>query len=62
MIGTVGMTVAQGILLRPDLGGIEGRETRGLYMLAAGALLGVLSWASARLHRARLGASASLAA
>src|SRR5688572_6525432 len=48
VIGTVGMTVAQGLLLRPDLGGVEGRETlsAGLYMLVAGALLGILSWAT----------------
>jgi putative peptidoglycan lipid II flippase len=48
VIGTVGMTVAQGILLRPDLGGIEGRQTlaAGGYMLVAAALLGILSWAT----------------
>jgi putative peptidoglycan lipid II flippase len=27
VVGTVGMTVAQGALLRPELGGIEGRQT-----------------------------------
>lgn len=48
VIATVGMTVAQGWMLRPDLGGIEGRETleAALYMVAAAALLGVLSWAT----------------
>ncbi|MEA2385962.1 MAG: putative peptidoglycan lipid flippase [Thermoleophilaceae bacterium] len=48
VIATVGMTVAQGLLLRPDLGGIEGREmlSAGFYMLVAGALLGILSWAT----------------
>jgi putative peptidoglycan lipid II flippase len=48
VIGTVGMTVAQGLLLRPDLGGVEGRETlsAGFYMLIAGGLLGILSWAT----------------
>jgi putative peptidoglycan lipid II flippase len=48
VIATVGMTVAQGLLLRPDLGGIEGRETLGAaaYMLIAGALMGILSWAT----------------
>ena len=48
VIATVGMTVAQGVLLRPDLGGVEGRETltAAAYMLIAGALLGILSWAT----------------
>ena len=48
VISTVGMAIAQGLLLRPDLGGVEGRETleAGAYMLIAGALLGVLSWAT----------------
>ena len=48
VIGTVGMTVAQGALLRPDLGGIEGRETltAGAYMLVAAGLLGILTWAT----------------
>jgi putative peptidoglycan lipid II flippase len=48
VIATVGMAVAQGWMLRPDLGGIEGRETleAGAYMLAAAALMGILSWAT----------------
>ena len=48
VIGTVGMTVAQGLLLRPDLGGVEGRETlvAAAYMLIAGALMGIVSWAT----------------
>ena len=48
VIGTVAMTVAQGIRLRPDLGGVEGRETLSavMYMLVAAALLGILSWAT----------------
>ena len=48
VIGTVTMTVAQGAMLRPQLGGVEGRETleAALHMIAAGALLGVLSWAT----------------
>jgi putative peptidoglycan lipid II flippase len=48
VIATVGMTVAQGLLLRPDLDGVEGRETltAAAYMLIAGALLGILSWAT----------------
>jgi putative peptidoglycan lipid II flippase len=48
VLATVAMTVAQGFLLRPELGGVEGRETleASLYMLAAGSLLGVLSWAT----------------
>ena len=46
VIATVGMTVAQGLLLRPALGGVEGRRTfiACAYMLVAGALLGALSW------------------
>jgi putative peptidoglycan lipid II flippase len=48
VIGTVGMTIAQGLLLRSDLGGVEGRETleAGVYMLIAAGLLGILSWAT----------------
>jgi putative peptidoglycan lipid II flippase len=48
VIATVGMTIAQGLLLRPDLGGVEGRETlaAGAYMLVAAAVLGILSWAT----------------
>jgi putative peptidoglycan lipid II flippase len=48
VIATVGMTIAQGLMLRPDLGGVEGRETleAGVHMTAAAALLGVLSWAT----------------
>ena len=48
VVGTVGMTIAQGLMLRPDLGGVEGRETLASsgYMLVAGAALGVLSWAT----------------
>ena len=46
VISTMGMTVAQGVLLRPVLGGVEGRETVSAfaYMLVAGGLLGILSW------------------
>ena len=48
VIGTVAMTVAQGILLRPELGGVEGRETLAavMYMLLAAALLAIVSWAT----------------
>jgi putative peptidoglycan lipid II flippase len=48
VISTVGMTLGQGLLLRPDLGGVEGRETLGAaaYMLVAGALMGIVSWAT----------------
>jgi putative peptidoglycan lipid II flippase len=48
VIGTVGMTIAQGWLLRPDLGGVEERETlaAGGYMLIAAAFMGMLSWAT----------------
>jgi putative peptidoglycan lipid II flippase len=48
VIATVGMAVAQGLFLRPDLGGVEGRETleSGAYMLIAAALLAILSWAT----------------
>ncbi len=47
VIATVGMTIAQGLVLRPDLGGIEGRETLSSagYMLVAGAFQGIVSWA-----------------
>ena len=40
------MCVAQGLLLRRDLGGVEGRRTLGaaLRMLAAGALLGAVAY------------------
>ncbi len=48
VVATVGMTVAQGYLLRPDLGGIEGRETLASagYMLVAGLAMGMVSWAT----------------
>jgi putative peptidoglycan lipid II flippase len=48
VIATVGMTIAQGLVLRPDLGGIEGRETLSAagYMLVAGAFQGIVSWAT----------------
>jgi putative peptidoglycan lipid II flippase len=44
---TVVMTVAQGLLLRPDLGGVEGRETlaASAYMLVAGLFQGMVTWA-----------------
>ncbi len=47
VVGTVGMTIAQGALLRPDLGGVEERQTLEAagYMLVAGAFLGMVSWA-----------------
>jgi putative peptidoglycan lipid II flippase len=46
VVGTVGMTVAQGLLLRRDLGGIEGGRTlsAGLRVLLAGAALAAVSW------------------
>ena len=46
VVATVGMSIAQGLLLRPDLGGIEGRETltAGAYMLVAGLFQGMVSW------------------
>jgi putative peptidoglycan lipid II flippase len=46
VVGTVTMCVAQGWLLRRDLGGIEGARTLGaaLRMLAAAALLGAVSY------------------
>jgi uncharacterized membrane protein len=42
------MAVAQAVLLRPDLGGVEGWETvtAGGYMLVAGAFMGIVSWAT----------------
>lgn len=45
--GTVGMTVAQAALLRPELGGVEGRATALAIarMLAAAALLAAVSYA-----------------
>ena len=48
VIATVGMTIAQGLMLRPDLGGIEGGETLGAagYMLVAGAFQAIVSWAT----------------
>jgi putative peptidoglycan lipid II flippase len=48
VIATVGMTVAQGIMLRPDLRGIEGHQTLTTagYMLVAGALQAIVSWAT----------------
>ena len=46
VIATVGMTVAQGWLLRPALGGIEGRQmlTTGAYLVLAAGVLGIVSW------------------
>jgi len=48
VVATVGMTVAQGWMLRPELGGVEERETlvAGGYMLVAGAFLGIVTWAT----------------
>jgi putative peptidoglycan lipid II flippase len=45
--GTIGMTIAQALFLRPDLGGIEGSRivSAGLRMLAGAALLGVTAYA-----------------
>ena len=47
VIATVGMTIAQGVMLRPDLGGVEGRQTltSAGYMLVAAAFQGVVTWA-----------------
>ena len=44
--GTLGMTALQGLLLRPDLGGIEGRATLEAMarMLAAAAVLGAVAY------------------
>lgn len=46
VVGTVGMALAQALLLRPDLGGIEGAATvsAGLRMVAAAGLLAAVSW------------------
>jgi putative peptidoglycan lipid II flippase len=46
VVGTVSMCVAQGLLLRGDLGGVEGRRTLGAaaQMLAAAALLGAVAY------------------
>jgi putative peptidoglycan lipid II flippase len=46
VVGTLGMTAMQGFLLRPDLGGIEGRATLEAMarMLAAAALLGAVAY------------------
>ena len=46
VVGTVAMTVAQGVMLRGDLGGIEGRQTvdAGVRMLAASAVLAGVSY------------------
>jgi putative peptidoglycan lipid II flippase len=46
VVGTVTMCVAQGLLLRRELGGIEGRRTleAAAKMLAAGALLGGVAY------------------
>jgi putative peptidoglycan lipid II flippase len=43
---TIAMTLAQGALLRPDLGGVEGRETlaTALRILAASALLAAVAY------------------
>jgi putative peptidoglycan lipid II flippase len=48
VVATMGMTIAQGLMLRPDLGGIEGRETLTAagYMLVAGLFQGIVSWAT----------------
>ena len=45
VVGTVTMCVAQGLMLRRDLGGIEGAKTlaAAARMLAAGALLGLVA-------------------
>jgi putative peptidoglycan lipid II flippase len=47
VVATVGMTVAQGVLLRPDLRGVEGRETLTAagYMLVAGLFQAIVTWA-----------------
>jgi putative peptidoglycan lipid II flippase len=67
VIATVGMTIAQGWMLRPDLGGIEGRQTleSALYMLIAGLAMGMVSWAiwdllDDALGRSLIGQAASL--
>jgi putative peptidoglycan lipid II flippase len=46
VVGTVTMCVAQGWLLRGELGGVEGRRTLGAaaQMLAAAALLGAVAY------------------
>jgi len=46
VVGTIFMTVAQAVMLRGELGGVEGRETlaAGLKMLVAGALLAGASY------------------
>ena len=46
VVGTIVMTGAQGWMLRPDLGGVEGARTLGaaLRMLAAAALLGAVAY------------------
>jgi putative peptidoglycan lipid II flippase len=48
VVATVGMTVAQAYMLRPDLGGVEERETLTAagYMLVAGLSMGMISWAT----------------
>ena len=42
------MTIAQGVMLRPDLHGVEGRETltAAAYMLVAGLFQGIVTWAT----------------
>ena len=47
VVATIGMTIAQGLMLRPDLGGVEGSETlsASVYMLVAGGFQGILTWA-----------------
>jgi putative peptidoglycan lipid II flippase len=46
VVGTVGMAVTQALMLRPDLGGVEGPETlaAGARMLLAAALLGGVAY------------------
>jgi putative peptidoglycan lipid II flippase len=48
VVATVGLSIAQGLMLRPDLDGVEGRETltAAAYMLVAGLFQGMLSWAT----------------
>jgi putative peptidoglycan lipid II flippase len=69
VLGTVTMCVAQGLMLRGDLHGVEGRRTLGAaaQMLAAGALLGAVAYGvwyglDAALGRSLLGQIASVGA